>query len=127
MLASMLIDITENKYIFFIIVNIFFLILGMFLEGGASMVIFAPILAPVAQALGIDMIHFGLVMVFNITIGCITPPFGIILFLVAPLLKIPVSDVVKEIWPFIALLIFVLLLITFCPILVTFVPDLLFG
>ena len=126
-LAQLLISITDNPFLFLLIVNVFFLILGMFLEGGASMVIFAPILAPVAQALGIDMIHFGIIMVFNITIGCITPPFGIILFLVAPLLKIKVKDVVREIWPFIGVFIVVLLIITYCPKLALWIPNLLFS
>lgn len=125
--SKLLVDATDNPFVFLIIVNVVFLVLGMFLEGGASMVILAPILAPVAASLGIDMIHFGIVMVFNITIGCITPPFGIILYLVSPLLKINVRELMRAIWPFIGVFIIVLMIITFCPTITTWIPNLVFG
>ena len=127
MFSEVLISLTNNKYVFLIVVNVAFLIMGMFLEGGASMTILAPILAPVAAALGIDLVHFGIIMVFNITIGCITPPFGIILFLVAPLLNLDVRRVIKEIWPFIGVFIIVLILITFWEDLALLIPRWMAG
>lgn len=126
-MSQFLIHMDLGKVGFLIAVNILFLVLGMFVEGGASMIILAPLLAPVAASLGIDLVHFGIIMVMNITIGAITPPFGVILFLVAPLLGIKVSTLTKEIWPFIGVLILVLIAVTFVPQIVLFIPNLVFG
>ena len=86
-----------------------------------------PLLLPVAQKLGVDTIHFGLVMIVNIMVGGITPPFGSMMFTTCGITGCPVSDFLKEVWPFIICLILVLILLTFCPILITIVPDLLYG
>ncbi len=72
----------------------------MFMDGTTAMIIMAPILGPVAQKLGIDMVHFGVVLVVNCAIGAITPPFGVVIYLVAPMLKMRVDDFIKELIPF---------------------------
>lgn len=126
-LTAWLISVTSNKYVFLLLVNILMLILGMFLDGMACMMIIAPLLAPVATAFGINLIHFGIVMVLNCAIGAITPPFGSYLFLVAGTIHVKTSSVVREIWAFIAVCVIVLLLITYLPGLVTFIPKLIYG
>lgn len=72
---------TDNKYIFLLIVNISILILGMFIDTSVIQVVFIPILLPSAKAFGIDLVHFGLVVIFNMMIGLSTPPFGMLLFI----------------------------------------------
>ena len=125
--ASAILGITENKWVFLILCNVVFLIMGMFLEGGACLMITTPLLLPVAQKLGVDTIHFGLVMIVNIMVGGITPPFGSMMFTTCGITGCPISDFLKEVWPFIICLILVLILLTFCPTLITIVPDLLYG
>jgi len=125
--AGAMLSISTNKYIFLIITNFILLIMGMFLEGGAALMIITPLLLPVARTLGVDPIHFGLVAIVNIMIGGITPPFGSMMFTTCGITKCPISDFLKEVWPFILCLAIVLILCTFCPVLVTIVPDLLYG
>lgn len=124
---SMLIQtLTDNKWVFLLSINILFLFLGMFIEGTASMIILVPLLYPVALSLGIEPVHFGIVCVLNIVIGAITPPFGVIIYLVAPLMQIRVSDFIKELLPFIGVTLIVLMIITYCPWVFMWVPKLLF-
>ena len=125
--ASAILGITENKWVFMILCNVVFLIMGMFLEGGAALMIITPLLLPVARTLGIDVYHFGLVAIVNIMIGGITPPFGSMMFTTCGITKCPIVDFLKEVWPFILCLLVVLMLLTFCPVLITIVPDLLYG
>ena len=95
------------------------------MDGGASVIIIAPILAPVASALGISLVHFGIIMAFNLTIGNITPPLGYCMFITAKIAGIPVEKAIKGTVPYILAEILVLLAITYIPFLVTFVPTLL--
>ena len=125
--ASAILGITENKWVFLILCNVVFLIMGMFLEGGAALMIITPLLLPVARTLGVDVYHFGLVAIVNIMIGGITPPFGSMMFTTCGITGCPISEFLKEVWPFIVCLLLVLLLLTFCPVLITIVPDLLYG
>lgn len=119
---SLISSLTDNKLVFLLLVNILLIIMGMFMDGGASVIILAPILAPVAQSLGISLVHFGVVMAFNLTIGNITPPLGYCLFITGKIGKISVPRVVKGIIPYMIAEIAVLMLITYIPILVTAVP-----
>ena len=125
--ATAILNLTSNKYVFLMLCNLVLLIMGMFLEGGACLMITTPPLLPVAQKLGVDTIHFGLVMIVNIMVGGITPPFGSMMFTTCGITGCPISDFLKEVWPFIICLILVLILLTFCPTLITIVPDLLYG
>ena len=97
----------------FIVINILLLILGMFMDVGAAVVIIAPILLPVAQGFGINAVHLGIVMVTNLAVGFVTPPFGMNLFVAAPLVDVPVATLGKKALPFIGCFIIALLLITF--------------
>ena len=99
----------------FLVINVLLLILGMFMDVGAAVVIIAPILLPVAKTFGIDAVHLGIVMVTNLAIGFVTPPFGMNLFVAAPLVNVPVVQLGKKALPFICCFIVALLLITFIP------------
>ncbi|MDD6158197.1 MAG: TRAP transporter large permease [bacterium] len=125
--AAAILDMTSNKYVFMMLCNVVLLIMGMFLEGGAALMIITPLLLPVARTLGVDVYHFGLVAIVNIMIGGITPPFGSMMFTTCGITGCPISEFLKEVWPFIVCLLLVLLLLTFCPVLITIVPDLLYG
>ncbi|WP_294143905.1 TRAP transporter large permease [uncultured Clostridium sp.] len=125
--AGGMLGLTDNKYIFLLLCNLILLVMGMFLEGGAALMIITPLLLPVSRQLGINDYHFGLVAIVNIMIGGITPPFGSMMFTTCGITKCPIGDFLKEVWPFILCLFIVLLLLTFCPFLITCVPDLLYG
>lgn len=116
-----------NPYIFLFLVNIILLILGCFIEGTAIIMIMLSILLPTLIAMDINLIHFGVVMVLNVMIGIITPPFGLSLFIVSDIADISFERTVKATFPFIIPLIIVLLLITYIPGLVTFLPNLVYG
>jgi len=123
-LAAWIMGISRSKYFFLFLVNIVILLLGMFIDTSTIQLIFVPILFPVARALGIDMIHFGLVVTFNMMIGLSTPPFGMLLFITSSISGTPLKDIVKEIiWPLIAMII-VLFIITYIPDTVLFLPRL---
>lgn len=110
---------------FLIIVNLLFLVLGCILEAGVLLLIITPILIPTAQALGIDLVHLGVVLVVNAMIGLITPPYGLLLFIVSGLTRQPMLAVARELMPFIAVLIGALAFLTFVPDFVLWLPRLL--
>ncbi len=110
---------------FLIIVNLIFLGLGCILEAGALLLIVVPILIPTASALGIDLVHFGVVLVVNGMLGLITPPYGLLLFITANITRQPLTAVIRELIPFIIVLITALMVITFTPDFVLFLPRLL--
>lgn len=107
---------------FMIAVNVLLLVLGCVLEGGAIILIVIPILIPTVSAMGIDLVHFGVVAVVNAMLGLITPPYGLLLFIVANIVKQPVGKIVKEVWPFILALLAALAIITFVPDFVLMLP-----
>jgi C4-dicarboxylate transporter DctM subunit len=106
-------------------VNILFLIAGMFIDANSIMLIFLPTLFPIAAVLGIDPVHFGMVVTLNICIGMITPPFGLDLFVASSTLRRPVEEVVAGVWPFIWVNIAVLVLISYIPAISTALPKVL--
>lgn len=108
-----------------LIINVAVLILGMFMEGMAIMVMGVPILLPLLQTANIDFVHFGVILVLNIMIGTITPPFGTIMFVVCALGKITIAEFSREAWPFMVALVIVLLVVTYVPTLVLWLPNLL--
>ena len=126
-LTNALLNLTSNKYVFLILCNILFLVIGCFMDAMAAMIVIAPLLAPVVRALGIDIIHFGLVMCFNCGLAAITPPFGTYIFLVSGILKMKTGDMIRDLWPFIGIAVIVLLLVTYVPWFSTFIPNLMYG
>lgn len=122
-LGALVLSLTDNKYVFLIVVNVIILILGMFIDTSTIQLVFVPIMIPVAKAFGIDLVHFGLVVTLNMMIGLSTPPFGMLLFITAGISGTSLKAVMKEImWPIIAMLA-ILLLITFVPEIVLFLPK----
>ncbi|WP_298034062.1 TRAP transporter large permease [uncultured Dysosmobacter sp.] len=114
----------NNKYLVLFIINVILLIMGMFLDPSASMILLTPILVPIAKTLGIDLIHLGVVVVMNVTIGLTTPPVGTCLYIGASMANLPVMKLFKAMAPFLAANIAVLLLVTYCPQLVTMLSQL---
>ena len=125
--ATWITGLTDNKYIFLLIVNISILILGMFIDTSVIQVVFIPILLPIAKAFGIDLVHFGLVVIFNMMIGLSTPPFGMLLFITSGISGTPLKDVIKEIWAPLVTMLLVLAVITYIPDVVLFLPKMLMG
>jgi C4-dicarboxylate transporter DctM subunit len=110
---------------FLLAVNALFLVAGMFIDANSIMLIFLPTLFPIAASLGIDPVHFGMVVTLNICIGMITPPFGLDLFVASSTLRRPVEEVVAGVWPFIWVNVAVLLVISYVPSISTALPRLL--
>ncbi|MBW8282741.1 MAG: TRAP transporter large permease [Rhizobium sp.] len=107
---------------FLIFVNVVLLLLGCVLEGTAILLIIVPVFIPTAQALGIDLVHFGVVVVVNIMLGLVTPPYGLLLFIVAKISGAPVRDIIRDAAPFILWMVFCLGVITFLPDTVLWLP-----
>jgi tripartite ATP-independent transporter DctM subunit len=114
-----------SPFAFLAAVNVLLLLLGCFLEGTTILLVILPVLLPTAQALGIDPVHFGVMAVMNIMIGLVTPPYGLLLFMMVKVAEVPLKDLVREVMPFLAVMIAALALITFVPDLVLFLPRLL--
>jgi tripartite ATP-independent transporter DctM subunit len=115
---------TENKFVILLTINILLLIFGAVMEAGVVLILFIPILYPLAMNLGIDPIHFGVIMAVNLMIGVATPPMGMCLFVMSQISGLKIERIMKAILPFLIPLIIVLLIITFIPQLVTWLPGL---
>ncbi|WP_026699772.1 TRAP transporter large permease [Salibacterium aidingense] len=126
-LAELFLSLHVNAVTFLILVNIFLLFIGMIMDALPAMLIFIPVLLPLALELGVDPIHFGVVVVVNLMIGLVTPPVGALLYIVSRIGKIPFHVVGRSIFPFVLALLAVLLLITFVPSLVTWIPYSMMG
>jgi C4-dicarboxylate transporter DctM subunit len=124
-IAGAMTALTDNPYLILMIINVFLLFIGMFLEGGAAIIILAPTLLGVTSALGIDPLHFGLVMVLNIAVGLLTPPLGVCLFVVCGVTGISLGRIIRSVLPFLALELAVLLLVTYVPAVILWIPGLL--
>lgn len=113
--TGLFIEHLNNPVIFLLCVNLFLLIIGMFIEGNAAMIILVPLLAPLAKHFGIDEIHFAMVVIFNFALGAISPPMGTLMFVTCSITKCPMGRFIKEAIPFYILLLGCLLLLTFVP------------
>ena len=120
-----LISLTTNKYLFLLIVDIFLLILGCFIESMAGILIIMPIMVPIAASLGVNLVHFGIVSCLAMMIGAVTPPMGNCIFITCSISDTKFEQVVKKIWPFIIAHILTLFLVTFIEPISTFLPNLL--
>jgi len=121
-LAIMLKGHELTPFTFLLLANLILLVLGCFLEGTTILLIIVPVLLPTAQALGVDPVHFGVIAVVNIMIGLCTPPYGLLLFMMVKIAEVPLQDIVREVMPFLAVMIGALALITFIPGLALFLP-----
>jgi C4-dicarboxylate transporter, DctM subunit len=117
-------DLTQMQ--FMLAVNLFFLVLGCFLDGVVMMLVFVPLLIPAAKSLGVDLTYFGIVVTLNFMIGLITPPYGLLLFVMSALTRVPLIAIIREIWPFVLTLGAVLAMLTWFPSITLFLPRL-FG
>jgi len=126
-IADMILGVSSNPVIILLIINIVLLLLGMVMEPGAILTLMLPVLLPIVNGLGLDLVHFGVVMVLNLMIGQITPPFGVCLFTVAEVGKVNLEKLSKSVIPFIVPLVIVLMLCTYIPGLVTWLPNLLIA
>lgn len=124
MIAEMILDVTSNKILILLLINVLLLIVGTFMETNASIIILTPILLPVVRVLGVSTIHFGLIMIANLSIGFITPPLGANLFMACQITNVKFDDISKAIIPWIVVLIIVLMLITYIPEISLFLPKL---
>ena len=124
-LSELLLTLTSNKYVMLLLVNLFLLVVGMFLEGTASLIILTPLLVPTMTALGVDPILFGIIMCVNVTMGGITPPFGTLMFLTCSVIGVSIKDFLKESWPLILTMIIGLLAISYIPPITLLLPNLL--
>lgn len=125
-LAGLVLAWNLRPWMFMLIVNVWFLLMGMIMDAIPAMTIFVPVLLPIAEGLGIDPVHFGVVIVVNLMIGLLTPPVGGLLFVESKLSGVPFDRLSKAAFPFLGSLMVILLLITYIPSLVTFVPSLFF-
>jgi C4-dicarboxylate transporter DctM subunit len=117
----------KSPALILLLINVFLLIVGCFIEANAALITLTPILYPIIVKAGIDPVHFGVMMVLNLMIGLITPPVGMSMYILCNITKVSTLQFSREIWPFVIALVFVLSLITYFPVLVLFVPDLVMG
>ena len=123
-LSAMLKTYELSPALFLLAVNVLLLVLGCFLEGTTIILVILPVLLPTAQALGIDLVHFGVMCVVNIMMGLVTPPYGLLLFMMTKIANVPVRDMVREVMPFLGVMFIALMLIAYIPGLVLFLPRL---
>ncbi|AXQ95362.1 TRAP transporter large permease [Cereibacter azotoformans] len=114
-MADLITSLTTNPWLFLLAVNALLLVLGMFIEGTALMIILVPLLKPVVLQLGIDPVHFGIVLILNLSIGTLTPPVGTVLLLVTNLTGAKLGEFLRDGWPFLLALVLALLVVTFIP------------
>jgi tripartite ATP-independent transporter DctM subunit len=124
-IAQAMLSVTDNRYLILLFINVLLIFIGMFLEGGAAIIILAPTLLSVANAVGIIPLHFGLVMVLNIVVGLLTPPLGVCLFVVSGVTGLDLSLIIRSVLPFLAVELAVLMLVTYLPSIILFIPNLL--
>ncbi|ENG4628591.1 TRAP transporter large permease [Salmonella enterica subsp. enterica serovar Anatum] len=124
-LSDMILGISANKLVILLVITVFLLIIGAFMDIGPAILIFTPILLPIMAKLGVDPVHFGIIMIYNLAIGTITPPVGSGLYVGASVGKVKVEEVIKPLLPFYSAIIGVLLLITYIPEITLFLPRLL--
>jgi TRAP-type C4-dicarboxylate transport system permease large subunit len=115
MIGAFLVEWLKTPALFLIGVNASLFVIGMFIETSASIIVLAPILAPVAQHFGVDPVHFGIIMVVNLALGMITPPFGVNLFAACTVAKISVDKIISRLVPFVLVILACLLVITYVP------------
>lgn len=124
-IVALILGFSNDPRMFLLCVNLLLLLAGMVMDVSANLIIFVPILAPVADLLGINPLHFAIVVVLNLCIGMITPPVGTVLFVICSVTKLSMESLVRELWPFIMVEIAVLGLITYAPAMTLVVPRLL--
>ena len=124
-IAAWMTSLTENPLVFLLIVNIFLLFVGMFMDGIAALIILVPIFTPIIATYGIDPVHFGVIICINLTIGLLTPPVGAGLYIASSLGNVKLELLIKAIWPFLIASLIALMVITYWPDMVLWLPSIL--
>jgi len=122
-----LMALTGQRWLVLLIVNVILLVLGCFMEGIAIMLLTIPVFVPLVTRVGVDPVHFGVVMTLNLMIGLLTPPVGMALYAVSGISRVPIWALARELWPYIAAVAVCLFLITYIPWLVLWIPNLVMG
>lgn len=122
-LATLMKGVTDSPFIFLCLISLMLLVVGMFLESNAAYIMLVPLFHPIALQYGIDPLHFGFIFVLNLVIGMLTPPVGVVLFVVTGITGVKMGELVRESWPFIAAMYAVLLLCMLVPSVVTWLPT----
>ncbi len=122
-ITSILLGISDNKYIILLIINILLLVVGTFMDMTPAVLIFTPIFLPVVTSLGMHPVHFGILMVYNLCIGLCTPPVGNALFLGCAIADLKIEDIIKTILPYFIVMLIGLLLVTYIPAISLFLPE----
>ncbi len=126
-IAAFISDNFSSKVLFLIVVNLVLIILGMFIEGNAILIVISPLLVGAAQVMEVDLVHFGIIFILNAAIGTLTPPLGTVMFTTCTIINVPIKDFIREVMPFWLVLIAALILVTFIPQISLFLPNLVFG
>jgi TRAP-type transport system large permease protein len=127
-ISGMLTSISDNPLIVLFVVNILLFVVGMFFDAGPAILILGPLLGPTMSALGVEPLHFAIIMCVNLTVGLVTPPMGLVLFVASTLTRLSILDIARDMWPFLLVHVAVIFLITYFPVLTMTFPRLLgFG
>ena len=126
-LAQLILGISNTPWVIMLIIMVFLVVAGMFMDSTVLILLLSSILIPVAQQLGIDLVHFGIVMVLTLTIGLLTPPVGLVMYVVSTIFDCSLQDFLRESWPFLVATMLVIILVIFAPEIVLFLPNLVFG
>jgi tripartite ATP-independent transporter DctM subunit len=122
-ITTLLTTLSDNRYVILLYVNILLLVLGTLMDMAPLILIMTPILLPVMKLIGVDPVHFGMIMMVNLGMGLITPPVGGVLFVGSAIAKLPIEKVVKALVPFFFALLFVLALVTYVPAISLWLPS----
>ena len=125
MFSKFILNFSQNPYILLLIINMILLIVGMFLDSTTATLLIIPIITPPIVAAGVDPVHLGIVVIFNLMIGLMTPPMGLSLFLISDIAKVPMSKVLHDVYPYFIILVVTLIIITYIPQLTLYIPNLL--
>jgi tripartite ATP-independent transporter DctM subunit len=126
-IATALVSITTNPILLVFIIVVFLIIAGMFMEPTVNTLLLTPIFLPIVKSVGVDPVHFGLIMMTTITMGSFTPPVGVVIYAVCSILECPLKDYLKESLPFLASVLVLVALMIIFPQIVLFLPNLLYG
>lgn len=127
MISDALLAVSDNPIVILLIINVILLVVGIFMDMTPALLIFTPIFLPIAMDLGMDPVHFGIMMTFNLCIGICTPPVGSALFIGCSVAKVKIDKVIKPLLPFYAVLILALMLVTYLPSVSLTLPRLILG
>ncbi len=123
-ISQAILGLTDNPIVILLLINVILLIVGTFMDITPAILIFTPIFLPIAKSLGMSEVQFGVLLIFNMCLGCMTPPVGSVLFVSCGVTGISIEKVIKPLLPFVAMLFLILLLITYVPWISTGIPTL---